>query len=528
MKNCIRVSAILAICCAALTACIKGGGFVHVEDGHFVQDGRRITFIGANFWYGAILASEGQGGDRARLAKELDTLKALGITNLRVLAGAEGPDGVFSRIEPTLQKTPGEYNDTLLAGLDYLLAEMARRDMKAVLYLNNAWEWSGGFGQYLEWAGAGKALLPLLDGSEPFMRQMARFSTDRKAQELYFDHLHFMVTRTNSVTGVPYKDDPAIFSWQIANEPRCFSSDTAVRNAFVAWVHEAAARIKADDPNHMVSTGNEGAIGCEGSYALCERLNDCPDIDYLTMHIWPYNWDWAPAPDPSDHIGTAVDNTDTYIDRHLEICRRLAKPAVIEEFGFPRDGIQLSQGTGGRDLYYAHVAGRLIESDEQGGLLSGLNFWAWAGYGKASHEQWQKGDDYLGDPAQEAQGLNSVFITDTSTIAILKDAAAHLDSPYSAYPLPEDGCLHSATDPKPLRVVVKAKHGKVKAAPVLLKISTDNHVVYAEYSLTAHPGRGTDTLSFNMELEPGSYIASICIEGGIVEKTFNLGIHGEK
>ena len=69
---------------------------------------------------------------------------------------------------------------------------------------------------------------------------------------------------------------------------------------------------------------------------------------------------------------------------------------------------------------------------------------------------------------------------------------------------------------------MRAKHGKVEAAPVLLKISTDKHVVYAEYSLTAHPGRGTDTLSFNMDLEPGSYTASICTDGGVVEKTFSI------
>ena len=152
-------------------SCTRGGtdSFVRVEDGFFTQGGKKISFIGTNFWYGAILASEGQGGDRARLARELDTLKALGITNLRVLAGAEGPDGVPTRIEPTLVKAPGVYNDTLLAGLDYLLAEMAKRDMKAVLFLNNAWEWSGGFGQYLEWAGAGKALIPSISGYWPFM-----------------------------------------------------------------------------------------------------------------------------------------------------------------------------------------------------------------------------------------------------------------------------------------------------------------------------------------------------------------------
>ena len=35
------------------------------------------------------------------------------------------------------------------------------------------------------------------------------------------------------------------------------------------------------------------------------------------------------------------------------------------------------------------------------------------------HVFWEKGDDYTGDPAQEQQGLNSVFATD-STIEIIK------------------------------------------------------------------------------------------------------------
>ena len=59
--------------------------FVRVENGRFVSDDYPSHFVGTNFWYGAILASEGQGGDIERLEAELDTLKALGMTNLRVL-----------------------------------------------------------------------------------------------------------------------------------------------------------------------------------------------------------------------------------------------------------------------------------------------------------------------------------------------------------------------------------------------------------------------------------------------------------
>ena len=141
------------------------------------------------------------------------------------LVGGDGPDGVPSRIEPTLQKAPGEYNDAILDGLDFLLAEMGKRDMKAVLYLNNSWEWSGGYSQYLEWAGAGKAPIPAIDGWNTFSAYVNQYARNPEAQRLFENYVHDMVTRTNRYTGQPYTDDPTIMSWQIGNEPRAFSSE---------------------------------------------------------------------------------------------------------------------------------------------------------------------------------------------------------------------------------------------------------------------------------------------------------------
>ena len=138
--------------------------FVSVKDGHFEKDGQPYYFVGTNFWYGAILGSEGQGGDRQRLCKELDLMKQIGIDNLRILVGSDGERGVTTKVEPTLQVAPGVYNDTILAGLDFLVQEMGKRQMVAVLYLNNSWEWSGGYGFYLQHAGAGKAPRPDEDG----------------------------------------------------------------------------------------------------------------------------------------------------------------------------------------------------------------------------------------------------------------------------------------------------------------------------------------------------------------------------
>ena len=99
--------------------------FIRVDkNGQFVRDGKPYYFIGTNFWYGAILGSVGEGGDRERLCKELDFLKSIGVDNLRVLVGADGENGIKTRIEPSLQVAPGVYNDSILDGLDYFMGNL--------------------------------------------------------------------------------------------------------------------------------------------------------------------------------------------------------------------------------------------------------------------------------------------------------------------------------------------------------------------------------------------------------------------
>jgi len=404
----VALSALLLLSCTKPT-------FVTVKDGQFVRNGKPYTYIGTNFWYGPILASEGRGGDFQRLTQELDYLQSIGLKNLRVLVGADGPDGVFSRVEPTLQTAPGVYNDTLLVGLDRFLVEMGKRDMQAVLYLNNSWEWSGGYGQYLEWATGEKALIPLESGYWPFMQQMRKFQTSKESQELFFNHVLAIVGRTNSITGKPYKEDPAIFAWQIGNEPRCFSDDPAVRDGFIAWMTESARIIKDIDPNHLLSTGNEGLMGSENDAALLERINSIPGVDYMTIHIWPYNWNWVEADNLEGTVESAIARTDEYIDAHAGMARRLGLPLVCEEFGFPRDGFtySMTSSTRARDRYYKYVFSQV------GSRLQGVNFWGWSGFAEPLHAQWESGDPYTGDPAQEAQGLNGVYVTDTTVDTII-------------------------------------------------------------------------------------------------------------
>ena len=398
--------------------------FVRVENGEFMIGDSVYRYVGTNFWYGAILGSQGRGGNRERLDKELDLLQQTGINNLRVLVGGDGEEDVPSHIMPVLQTAPGVYNDTILDGLDYLVAELEKRDMKAVLYLNNAWEWSGGYGTYLEWATNERTPNPGIDGYQNYMHHVAKFVTNDSAKQLAANHTKNIVTRTNRYTGKPYSESPAIMSWQIANEPRAFASDSLTKSEFSKWIASQAALIKSLDKNHLVSTGSEGENGCEGDIELWNQIHSDPNIDYGILHLWPYNWGWIDETTMVDSVGVAKDYTYKYIKPHSDRMKAIGKPLVLEEFGYPRDGFQFQPGspTKGRDEFYSYVFDLIAESD----MINGCNFWGWGGYAEPAHERWEKWDDYTGDPAQEQQGLNSVFAKDKSTLEIIKRAAKRI------------------------------------------------------------------------------------------------------
>ena len=127
--------------------------FVQRRQQQFFIDNKPYYYIGVNYWYGGLVANDAKGKERIR--NELDFLKSKGITNLRVMAGAEGKGQIngVPRVEPALQTKAGVFSTDQLKGLDFLLTEIEKRKMKAVIFFSNNWEWSGGFLQYLNWNG---------------------------------------------------------------------------------------------------------------------------------------------------------------------------------------------------------------------------------------------------------------------------------------------------------------------------------------------------------------------------------------
>jgi mannan endo-1,4-beta-mannosidase len=396
--------------------------YVKTAHGKFTLNNKPLYYIGTNYWYGGLLGNTAKG--KIRLQNELNFLNKHGITNVRVMVGTEGTgliNGV-QRVEPALQPKQGAFDKSMLNGLDYLLVELGKRNMKAVLFISNNWEWTGGFLQYLNWNG-------LLE--DTVMKRKLTWDENRDIVSKFYDckgcknaynkQLDFVLNRINTYSGKKYKDDEAIMAWELANEPRPMRP--AAIASYKKWIATVAAKIKSIDKNHLVTIGTEGDIGTE-NIAVYEAIHTDKNIDYLTIHIWPKNWGWFKGDEIDKDFENIVSKTKDYINKHSAVAKKINKPLVIEEFGLPRDGhsFDLQSATTLRDKYYKEIFTLWQKSVLAKGNLAACNFWAFGGTARPMPNQifWKKGDDYMGDPPMEEQGLNTVFDGDTSTWKLIK------------------------------------------------------------------------------------------------------------
>ena len=299
----VGTSAVLAA--SGVTGASAHRRFIRRSGTSFTSGGEPYRIAGTNMWYAAYLGADAPVGNRDRLKRELDRLAGLGVNNVRILGSSEFSP-LKNSVRPTFRNRTNHFNAALLKGLDHALSEMGKRNMTAVIYVTNFWEWSGGMMTYLYWTNGGR-FVNMNDPAHPwpeFADMSSEFYGLAAAVRMFDDYVRAVVGRRNSVTGQLYRDDPAIMSWQLANEPRPGGSTEAGHehmHAYLAWIAGSARLIKAIDPNHMVSTGSEGTQGCIDDDQCVIDAHALPPIDYMTAHIWPQNWGWT---DPKDLGGT--------------------------------------------------------------------------------------------------------------------------------------------------------------------------------------------------------------------------------
>ena len=388
--------------------------FIATKGTQFAEGGKRHVFVGTNFWQGMNLGASSSPGDRGRLGRELDRLQALGITNVRVMAASEGPDTEPYRVVPSLMPQPGVYNEQVFAGLDYFLDQLSQRGIRAVMVLNNYWEWTGGMSQYVSWGQGTKIPYRLDPGGNynTFTQYIDRFYACAPCQTAYRAHIQTVIKRINTVNGRTYRDDPTIFAWQLANEPRNYPA---------TWIGDLGQFIKSLDSNHMVTVGSEGSWG--GDF---KATHASPTIDYTTCHIWVEPWGKYNATDSSaSQLTTATNFAVDYLNTHNTDSASLGKPLVMEEFGLARDGwastgkYDPATPVTNRDKYYQSLFSKVESLMAAQGAIAGDNFWAWGGEARPPSK-------WTGDPPHETAGWFSVYDIDQSTLTIISTHAAAL------------------------------------------------------------------------------------------------------
>jgi len=295
---------------------------------YFVRDGKPFCFSGFNNYY---LMYK----DRNAVTSVLNSAQHLGAQVIRTWAfldrGAlDGSvkdvhesghkDGVYFQYWDPVLKRPA-YNDGEdgLQRLDFIVHEARKRHLTLILPLTNNWRDFGGMDQYLTWYGLGQHHL---------------FFSDERVRAAYKSWVEHVVSRVNSLDGVPYKDDPAIFAWELANEPRATNAGPMdapgwTQHTVTAWAAEMSAFIKSLDSQHMVSVGDEGFLYDRGTHFAYsgtqgvdhEQLTALPFVDFGTFHLYP------------DHWNTSTSWGNQWIQDHISIARRLDKPIVLEEYG---------------------------------------------------------------------------------------------------------------------------------------------------------------------------------------------------
>ena len=151
---------------------------------------------------------------------------------------------------------------------DYAVAEAGKRGIRLLVAFANYWQHYGGADAYNRWsflAGEGRC-----DGE---LACRDDFFSDPYARRLYKNHVAAVIGRVNTFTGVRYRDDPAIFGWNLMNEPRSTkdltvevrsSSDKSLEynvssntgDALQAWIEEMTQHVKSLDPNHLLTVGS--------------------------------------------------------------------------------------------------------------------------------------------------------------------------------------------------------------------------------------------------------------------------------
>ncbi|KAL9074998.1 MAG: hypothetical protein Q9161_001929 [Pseudevernia consocians] len=204
-----------------------------------------------------------------------------------------------------------------LALLDSAVQQAEAAGIQFIMCLVNEWPNYGGQIDYVNNL--------LGDG-----QSQADFYTDPTVVNAFKNYVSEIVTR--------YKDSPAIFAWELANEARCEDPECNGSQVLTTWADQISQYIKSIDSNHLVTFGGYGYFN-DGAGANNWDFNydgasgedfaailDLPNIDFGTFHLYT-----------DDNGAHGPDYGLQWLKDHNDACAAARKPCVLEELGVNRN-----------------------------------------------------------------------------------------------------------------------------------------------------------------------------------------------
>jgi mannan endo-1,4-beta-mannosidase len=293
-------------------------GFVRTRGTKFVLNGQTFPVVGVNCYFLSYCSEAARAETIAAILQTgANVVRSVAFLNHDVLPA----DGV------SFQYGSGGgivINDGPegLRRLDALIEAAEQYGLQLILPLVNYWSDLGGMSTYLEWLFPGQTL------------HVTEFYRRPEARAAYKSWVAHVLNRVNSRTGVAYRDSPAIMAWELANEPRC--PVPGGRELLLDWAAEMAQFVKQQDPNHLVSLGDEGFLKrprpknhlYKGSYGVdFDAILEIPDIDFGTYRFYP----------SANAMNVRNDFARVWIADHVAAGARANKPVVLEEYGLVAD-----------------------------------------------------------------------------------------------------------------------------------------------------------------------------------------------
>jgi mannan endo-1,4-beta-mannosidase len=333
-KRRILVAALVIVVSAAIVFLAGGlpgrspslgpAGFVQADGIGLVVDGKPFRFVGAN------LDLMFQKDTRAHMPNMMRFAAEQGMTVVRVWATGEGglndvqPANNWKR-DRWFRLKPEEWNEEEFVFLDQVIAEAARNGLRVQLCLANWWRDTGGVTQYMRWAGINGAD----DDKYPFginNEKAMLFYTNETARRLYRAHVEKIAARRNTVNRKLYREDPAIFGYELINEAQAITGRWSERRA---WIAEMSAYLKSLDPHHIVAPGDWGyrSAAERREWLLDHQL---ATIDYCDVHNYPR--------DDKDVYVDSPEALNHFVENRAAASFAIGKPLVLGEFGMQPEG----------------------------------------------------------------------------------------------------------------------------------------------------------------------------------------------